>query len=253
MVLAEFGSVAPASWCQRPKNRRGPLPQTLRECVTHRDMAKLCAMIEHQRIEPTSEFRFIEYLACDMPVFSAVLIYLHGSGERGDDLSLVKRYGLPSLLARSEVSVNCSVLFPQLETGANWEADRVARFIEAATTKTQKTALIGYSLGASGVCEVVSRYGPLVDVAVAIAGQAPERVEATQIGTKFFAIQGELDPWPSTSSFVASITAAGGVAQSATLDGKGHYISEDALFQPEFCAMLRYAGIEIETLASRTT
>lgn len=210
-------------------------------------------MIEHQRIEPISGFRYIEYLPPDKPVSSAVLIYLHGSGERGDDLSLVKRYGLPSLLARAEVSVNCPVLCPQLEAGANWVSDRIARFIEAATTKTQKTALVGYSLGASGVCEAISRYGPLVDVAVAIAGQAPDCVESIQRGTKFFAIQGEMDPWPSTSSFVSSITAADGVAQSATLNGKGHYISEDALFHPELSAMLRYAGIEIEVLASPAT
>lgn len=210
-------------------------------------------MFEHQRMEPTSGFRYIEYLAPDRQVSSAVLIFLHGSGERGDDITLVKRYGLPSLLTRAEVSVNCSVLCPQLEAGANWEADRIARFIEAATTKTQKTALVGYSLGASGVCEAISRYGPLVDVAVAIAGQAPDSAEATQSGTRFLAIQGELDPWPRTSSFVASITAADGVALSATLHGKGHYISEDALLHPELSAMLHYAGIKIEVIASRAT
>ena len=209
-------------------------------------MAKLCAMIERQSIEPTSGFRFIEFLARDTPVSDSVLIYLHGSGERGDDVSLVKRYGLPFLLARLEVSVNCSVLCPQLEAGAKWEADRIARFVEAAATKKQKTALIGYSLGASGVCEAVSRYGPLVDVAVAIAGQAPRRAEAAQHGTKFFAIQGELDPWPCTSSFVDSINASGGEAQSVTLHGKGHYISEDALFHQKLRSVLRYAGVEIE-------
>jgi predicted esterase len=209
-------------------------------------MAKLCAMIERQSIEPTSGFRFIEFLKPETTLSCPVLIYLHGSGERGDDVSLVKRYGLPLLLARSEVSVNCSVLCPQLEAGAHWEADRVARFVEAVVTKTQKTALVGYSLGASGVCEAVSRYGPLADVAVAIAGQAPRKAEATQRGTKFFAIQGELDTWPCTSSFVDSVNASGGEAQSVTLHGKGHYISEDALFHQNLRSVLRYAGVEIE-------
>ncbi len=208
-------------------------------------------MIEHQRRDPTSGFRFIEYSTCDEPAPGAVLIYLHGSGERGDDLSWVKRYGLPALLDRSEVSVNCAVLCPQLEAGAHWEADRVAGFIKASTTKAQKTALVGYSLGASGVCECVSRYGSLTDVAVAIAGQAPKSVQAAQHGTRFFAIQGALDPWPCTSDFVASVNASGGAAQSVLLLGKEHYISEDAIFHPELGAMLRYAGIAIEALGGR--
>ena len=75
-------------------------------------MAKLDTIIEHQRRDSTSGFHFIAYQMRDKPVSGAVLIYMHGSGERGDDLALVKRYGLPALLARSEVAVNRTVLCP---------------------------------------------------------------------------------------------------------------------------------------------
>ncbi len=171
-------------------------------------------MVEHQGLDRATGFRFLEYRPRETPEVEAVVVYLHGSGERGDDLSLVKRYGLPALLARSEVSVNCAVVCPQLEAGAEWGADRVARFIEATTQHPHKTVLIGYSLGGSGVCEVVSRRGPLVKLAVAIAGQAPRYAQAIQSGVNFFAIQGALDPWPCTSSFVASINALGGATQT---------------------------------------
>ena len=209
-------------------------------------------MNECQRLDSASQFRFIEFLPRDPAASDAVIIYLHGSGERGGDLSLVKHYGLPALLATSEVSVNCSVLCPQLEAGANWDADRIAVFVEAMTTQVQKIALIGYSLGASGVCQVVSRYGPLVDVAVAIAGQAPKSAETKQSGTRLLSIQGELDPWPDTSSFVESVNASGGWAQSITLDGKAHFISEDALFNPILIALLRNVSIELVSLTSRS-
>lgn len=231
---------------------KGRLPLRIQR-GTDRDMAKLDTMIEHQRQDPASGFRFVEYRTRDKPVSGAVLVYLHGSGERGADVSWVKRYGLPALLDRSQVSVNCTVMCPQLEADAIWEAARVARFITALTASVQKVVLMGFSLGGSGVCEVVSRYGPLVDAAVAIAGQAPNSVQVAQQGTRFFAIQGELDPWPCTSDFVASVNASGGVAHGVTLQGKGHYISEDALFHPELGAVLCYAGIAIQALGDRAS
>jgi predicted esterase len=171
------------------------------------------------------------------------VIYLHGVGERGCDLSWVKRYGLPALLDKSVTSVNCPVICPQLEADAAWEPDRVASFIETSAGQHRQKVLIGYSLGGSGVCEVVSRHGPVVAVAIAISGQAPQCAQTNQSGVNFFAIQGELDPWPCTSSFVESINEMGGVAQSVTLVGKGHYISEEALFHPNLLALLHSAGI----------
>ncbi|MES2947832.1 MAG: hypothetical protein V4858_04740 [Pseudomonadota bacterium] len=208
-------------------------------------LAKLASMLEHHRLDPTSGFRFLEFLPHDALGANAVVIYLHGSGERGSDLSWVKRYGLPALLARSEVSVNCPVMCPQLEAEAEWNADRLALLIKATTTASQQLVLIGYSLGGSGVCQFVGRLGPLVNVAVAIAGQAPHSVSVAQAGLEFLAIQGEQDPWPCTAGFVESINGSGGVAHSVALVGKGHYISEEALFHPGLTLLLKKAGVEI--------
>ena len=205
-------------------------------------------MKEHHRQDPVTGLHFLEFLPVANHRTSAVVIWLHGIGERGSDLSLVKRYGLPALLDRSEASVNCSVICPQLEANADWEPDRVASFIEATSNQGSQIALIGYSLGGSGVCELVSRYGPVADVAVAISGQAPQRAESTQVGVKFIANQGDLDPWPFTTSFVESVNTMGGRAQGVTLTEKGHYISEEALFHPSLLSLLRVAGIELQLI-----
>ena len=92
---------------------------------------------------------------------------------------------------------------------------------------------------------MVGRYGPFVPAAVAIAGQAPAKVQVNQRGMKLVAIQGELDTWPDTREFLASVTAAGGETIDISLPGKGHYISEEAIFHPAVIATLRSAGIEV--------
>ncbi len=219
----------------------------------HPKLAKLAHMIENHCLDPASGFRFLEFLPRVPQKTQALVIYLHGSGERGDDLSIVKRYGLPALLARSQVSVNCPVVCPQLEAGAEWDADRVALFVKAMFKQPTQTALVGYSLGGSGVCALVSCYGPLVNLAVAIAGQAPQTVDAMQSGLEFLAMQGELDPWPRTRSFTESINASGGVAHSVILEGKGHYISEEAISHSALVSLLCKAGIEMAAHAGQAS
>lgn len=190
-------------------------------------------------------FRYIEFLPQIARARETVLIYLHGIGERGSDPNLVKCFGLPAMIDRRSVSTNCSVICPQLEREDHWPPQQVASFIEDLKQRVENVALVGYSLGASGVCSLISQYGKLVTLAVAIAGQAPNRAEVSQVGVSLLAIQGEVDPWPSTAAFVESVNAMGGVARSVVLRGQGHYISEEAILHPVCLSMLQSVGIEV--------
>ena len=42
-----------------------------------------------------------------------LVIFLHGVGERGDDLELVKKYGLPYYLETGEVQLPAYIAVPQ--------------------------------------------------------------------------------------------------------------------------------------------
>jgi len=190
-------------------------------------------------------FRYLEFGVPASGGHSRALIYLHGVGERGDDLSLVTRYGLPSLLAGGLACTNCSVICPQLEVGCEWEPERLARFIAYVRERHGQVALMGYSLGGLGVCELIGRYGPLATPAVAIAGRSNGPAVAPQAGVTFLAIQGELDAWPDTREFVLSIKARGGIAHEVVMPGEGHYISEIALWDPSLQSLLNAAGFEV--------
>jgi predicted esterase len=196
--------------------------------------------------ESVSGFQFLELSApVDDDQSDVAIVYLHGSGERGNDLGLVIRFGLPAAVYEGRAWVSCPILCPQLETEAEWDAGRVATFLSSARKRFSSVVLIGYSLGASGVCHTVAQRGAVASLHIAIAGQAPERASAAQGGVQFLALQGELDTWPQTSGLVSSISALGGHAVSVTLPGVGHYVSEEAIAHPVSVAMLKAAGIEI--------
>jgi poly(3-hydroxybutyrate) depolymerase len=176
---------------------------------------------------------------------SSLVVYLHGAGERGNDLSLVTRYGLPAMLKAGSASVNCNVICPQLEAGAPWEPGALAAFINKVGAPHQKVSLIGFSLGASGVCNLASEHGAVVALFVSIAGQAPEQVRVNQSGVRLLAIQGELDPWPNTTAFLSSVAASGGEAFDIQLPSQGHFISDESLVHPKTVSMLQAAGVHI--------
>ena len=192
-----------------------------------------------------SGFHFLELAPPGIASPDVAIVHLHGSGERGSDLEMVTRYGLPAAVREGRAQVSCPILCPQLEAEAEWDAARIVSFVGSAHQRFSSIVLIGYSMGASGVCETVARHGAVARLHVAIAGQGPERVSAAQRDVKFLAIQGELDPWPCTRGLVASISALGGEARSVTLPGAGHFVSEEAIAHPVSMALLKAAGVEI--------
>jgi len=195
--------------------------------------------------ESTSGFCFLQLRPTQNSQPNVAIVYLHGSGERGEDLSLVTKYGLPAAASEGRAFSNCSILCPQLEAGAEWAPGRIADFVRWVKLSHENVALVGYSWGASGVCAVVSQFGAIASAFVAIAGRAPPTVVASQQGVQFLAIQGELDAWPNIDHFVPIINEQGGRATSVKLKGLAHYISEEAIAHPACTSILGSIGITI--------
>src|SRR5689334_18148995 len=49
-----------------------------------------------------------------------LVIFLHGIGERGDDLELVKKYGLPYYTETGEVKLPAYIAAPQCPADVRW-------------------------------------------------------------------------------------------------------------------------------------
>lgn len=107
-----------------------------------------------------------------------LVVFLHGAGERGDDLEMVKRHGPPKLIARGR-DLGVIVASPQARAGDVWDPHLVKALTDhlSATLRVDKNRmyLTGLSMGGFGTWETALTY-PSVYAAIApICGGAGVR------------------------------------------------------------------------------
>ena len=175
----------------------------------------------------------------------AVLIWLHGSGERGNDPSAVARYGLPAELASRRAVLTCDLICPQIQEEGAWDPDLVHSVVQSAKQRYKIVILVGFSLGGVGVLNAIAQLGALCSLHVAIASVPPRPPTASQHGVRLVSIQGELDHQPEVSSFVAKVRELGANAEEAVVKEAGHYISDLALWEPLLQAALHEHGVRL--------
>ena len=83
-----------------------------------------------------------------------LVLFLHGSGERGNDLSRIRNIGLPELVEQGK-QFPFIILSPQAEFAYGWEPEGVYRFLQSMKEKyrvdNERIYLTGLSLGGFGV------------------------------------------------------------------------------------------------------
>ncbi len=96
-----------------------------------------------------------------------LLLFLHGAGERGDDLQKVKVHGPPKIVQK-EPDFPFVVISPQCPTGLVWDADGLLAMLDEVTHRLRidekRIYVTGLSMGGFGTWNLV--------------GKAPERFAA---------------------------------------------------------------------------
>jgi predicted peptidase len=125
-----------------------------------------------------AEIRYLVYLPTGHERRDAswpVILFLHGDGERGDDLALVKREGLPRILERNR-DFRFVVVAPQLRRKEKWSADRLDRLLDHAIgtypVDPRRVYITGLSSGAVTSLELAA-LNP--DRLAAVAAVSPNR------------------------------------------------------------------------------
>jgi len=102
-----------------------------------------------------------------------LLVFLHGSGERGDNLDVVKLHGPPKLIDAG-VKMPFIVVSPQLSNDERWSPDLMAWLIKDLSDTMRVDAdcvyLTGLSMGGNGTWETAAKYPELFAAVAPICG-----------------------------------------------------------------------------------
>lgn len=104
-----------------------------------------------------------------------LVLFLHGSGERGDDLDLVKKQGLPKMIAKGH-DFGAVVVSPQCPKGSWWEdeMDLLIALLDKVENQynvdKSRVYVTGLSMGGYGTFSLAAKHPKRFAAAVPICG-----------------------------------------------------------------------------------
>ncbi len=176
-----------------------------------------------------------------------LVLFLHGSGERGDDVSMVRRHGLPRLLEEG-LELPAVVVSPQCPADQLWtpQVPALRALVDKVAAEHRvdrsRVAVTGLSLGGAGAYELVARYPDAFAAVAPICGpwtwmfvtEASARVPT-------WVFHGDADRvvhLEHSERLVAAIRERGGEPRFTVYQGVGHDSWDRAYSDPEVLAWL---------------
>ncbi len=157
-----------------------------------------------------------------------LILFLHGSGERGTDLEKVKAWGPPAI-ADKDPDFPFIVISPQLADGEAWHALALKGLLDQVLAKhnvdRRRVYLTGLSLGGYGAWDLASRYPDYFAAVAPICGGGIARAVGSMRAIPTWVFHGKLDdavPEEESARMVAALQAAGGDVRYTVLPEGGH-------------------------------
>lgn len=176
----------------------------------------------------------VSYLAFLPKSYSAkgapvpLIVFLHGSGERGNDLNKVKAWGPPAI-ADKDPAFPFMVVSPQAPDGEWWHANLLKGMIDEVLAKynvdRSRIYLTGLSMGGYGAWDLAIRYPDyFAAVAPICGGGSPiEIARMKNVPTwVFHGMKDDAVPERESARMVAALKAAGGNVKYTVLPDAGH-------------------------------
>ncbi|MBR5507220.1 MAG: prolyl oligopeptidase family serine peptidase [Clostridia bacterium] len=171
----------------------------------------------------------------DLPL----IVYLHGAGERGKNISHLYRHAIPKLIQEGN-SFNAVILCPQCPEHYVWDnvvenvkgiIDRVAAEYEI---KKDRICITGSSMGGFGTWMMAKTYPSFFAGIAPVAGGGMSWRTRKLISTPVLAIHGDEDgvvPLIYSQLMVDGVNANGGCAELIKLNGCGHNDGVDCAYR----------------------
>ena len=168
-----------------------------------------------------------------------LILFLHGSGERGDNLELVKKHGPPKIVEK-QPGFEFMVVSPQVPDRSRWDPDKVGQVIDQVSKSLKVDAdriyLTGLSMGGFGTWSTVARYPDRFAAIVPICGQGdPETAEAFK-SVPCWVFHGAKDegvPLARSEEMVDALKKAGGEPKFTVYPDAGHDSWTESYNNPE--------------------
>ncbi|MEJ2051027.1 MAG: prolyl oligopeptidase family serine peptidase [Calditrichota bacterium] len=126
-----------------------------------------------------------------------LMLFLHGAGERGDTLDLVKKHGPPKLAAAG-MAFPFIIVSPQCRKDATWKAKPLKKLLDTVIKRyrVDKTRiyLTGLSMGGFGTWSLAATYPEYFAAIAPICGAGDTRTVNQLIGIPVWAFHGAKDP-----------------------------------------------------------
>jgi len=191
-------------------------------------------------------YNYLVYLPKNYPESTKpfpLVIYLHGGGQRGNDLNKLKEYGLPYLVSKG-YDFEFIVASPQCPGHKTWTTDNwIDSLLIDLNTKYRIDAdriyLTGISMGAYGVYTAAMDRPECFAALLPLCGGCNDCDTAKICNLKptpIWAFHGTADdkiPISETERIVEKLNHCGGTIRFTRLDGEGHAIQYIYEAKPE--------------------
>jgi predicted peptidase len=157
-----------------------------------------------------------------------LLLFLHGAGERGDSLGLVKRHGPPKLIARGE-RLPFIVVSPQQAAGGWWDPYLLRGLLDEITASYRvdedRLYVTGLSMGGFGTWALIALDPDRFAAAAPICGGGTPRLMCGVGRLPVWAFHGADDPvvpLRRSGEMVEALEACGGDVRFTVYPDTGH-------------------------------
>jgi predicted peptidase len=148
-----------------------------------------------------------------------LVLFLHGSGERGDDIEKVKVHGPPKLVSAGK-DFPFVLVSPQCESGNRWNPQELAKLVEHVANTyridRQRLYVTGLSMGGSGTWSLVTEFPGMFAAAIPICGRgdltAAEKLKHTPTWI-FIGAKDRAETVQNCEAMAAELKKAGGDVQ----------------------------------------
>jgi len=157
-----------------------------------------------------------------------VILFLHGAGERGDDLGILGRIALPMVLDERD-DFPFIVISPQCPKNQRWSTEFLSTLLDDIIARyrvdTDRIYLTGLSMGGYGTWDLAIEYPDRFAACAPVCGGGNPHLVSRVKDVPIWIFHGELDtsvPVIRGKEMFEALTKIGGNVKATFYPGRGH-------------------------------